>query len=105
MRILFDHCVPQRLRRVLPGHEISTTFERGWNDLQNGKLRAIAALHFDVMITVDRNLRHQQNPATLPIAVIVLVGKSNRLADLEPLAPAILAALETLQARTVVEIP
>ena len=73
MRIVFDHCVPQRLRRVLPGHEISTTFGRGWSDLQNGKLLAIAALHFDVMITVDQNLRHQQNPATLPIAVIVSV--------------------------------
>jgi predicted nuclease of predicted toxin-antitoxin system len=104
MRILFDHCVPRRLRRVLPGHEISTTFDRGWSDLQNGKLLALAALHFDVVITVDQNLRHQQNLATLPVAVLVLVGKSSRLADLEPLAPAILAALEILQPRTVVEI-
>jgi hypothetical protein len=105
MRILFDHCVPRRLRHSLPGHEISTTSERGWSGLRNGQLLALAALHFDVLITVDQNLRHQQNLAALPVAVVVLVSRSNRLADLEPLVPAILAALEVLRPQTLVEIP
>jgi predicted nuclease of predicted toxin-antitoxin system len=104
MRILFDHCVPQRLRNLLTSHQIITAGEMGWDQLRNGRLLTAAAASFDVMVTVDRNMRHQQNLATLPVAVIVLTAKSNRLADLTPLAPAIMEALKNLQPRTFVEI-
>jgi hypothetical protein len=50
---------------------------------------------FDVFITVDRNLSFQQNLPQFNIAVIVLQAQSNRLADLKPLAPSVLAILAT----------
>ena len=60
----------------------------GWTTVQNGALLALASQHFDVFVTVDRNLSFQQN-------LIVLEAKRNRLADLRPLVPKLLVAIET----------
>jgi len=61
-----------------------------------GQLPALAEAEFDVFITIDRNLSFQQNLPQFNIAVIVLQAPSNRLADLKPLAPAILGILPTV---------
>lgn len=50
----------------------------------------MAASEFDVLITADRNIEHQQNLATLPLAVMVLVVRSNRMEVVAPLVPDIL---------------
>jgi hypothetical protein len=42
---------------------------------------------------MDQNLSHQQNLGALGIAVVLLSAKSNRLVDLRPLVPAMLAAI------------
>lgn len=65
----------------------------GWTTIRNGALLALAAQSFDVLVTVDRNLSFQQNLAALPIAVIVLQARTNRLADLMPLVPDLLGAI------------
>lgn len=65
----------------------------GWTTIKNGELLNLAAQHFDVFVTVDRNLSFQQNLVALPIAVVVIQAKSNRLADLRPLMPQLLAAI------------
>jgi hypothetical protein len=45
----------------------------GWDDLRNGKLLAAAAAElFGVVLTVDKNMKREQNPATLPVSVIIL---------------------------------
>ena len=79
MRVLLDECVPKRLGRLLSGHQVRTAPDMGWAGIRNGRLLALAAADFDVMITVDRNIEHQQNPATLPVAVLVLVAPSNAI--------------------------
>lgn len=57
-----DHCVPCPLRRELPDHDITTTREMGWEALKNGKLlEAAQAAGLVVLLTVDQNLRYQQN--------------------------------------------
>jgi hypothetical protein len=48
-----------------------------------------------LLYTVDRKLPTQQNLAAFSVAVIVLRGRTNRLADLKPLVPALLAAIES----------
>jgi hypothetical protein len=58
----------------------------------------------DVLLTVDRNLRHRQNLAHLPIAVIVLIANSNRLADLLSLIPQLETALAQLRPKTLIEV-
>ncbi len=67
----------------------------GWTAIKNGALLTLASQHFDAFVTVDRNLSFQQNLDTFSIAVIVLRAKTNRLADLRPLTPKLLAAIES----------
>ena len=97
MRLLLDECVPARLRRALPTHQVTTVVEAGWSGVKNGKLLALAATSFDAFITVDKNLPYQQNISTLPVAVLVLDAVSNELPYLLPLIPALEAALANLK--------
>ncbi len=96
MRLLLDECVPARSRSALPGHDVVTVVEMGWSGFKNGRLLALASVQFDAFITVDKNLPYQQDPANLPIAIVVLDAASNELARLLPLMPALEAALGSL---------
>src|SRR5207253_9298653 len=59
MRILLDECVPRPLRRELAGHDVHTIREMGWAGKKNGELLALmAGAGFEVLLTVDQNLRH-----------------------------------------------
>ncbi len=87
MRILLDESLPNDLAWLIFDHQVSTVRHEGWTSVTNGKLLALAATKFDVFITADRNLEFQQNLAKLPIAVVILVARKNRVQDLEPLLP------------------
>lgn len=97
MRLLLDECVPARLRRTLPSHQVSTVVQEGWSGIKNGKLLALAASSFDAFTTIDKNLPYQQNASNLPVAVLVLDAVSNELPYLLPLVPALEAALANLK--------
>ena len=96
MRLLFDECVPARLRQALPSHVVTTVGQAGWSGIKNGELLALAAASFDAFVTVDKNLPYQQNAAGLPIAVLVLDAVSNELTYLLPLVPALERELSNL---------
>lgn len=87
MRILLDECLPARLRRELPGHEVQTVPHAGWAGIKNGRLLGLISDSgkFDVFLTVDKNLPHQQKLKDQPFAVVVLRAKSNRFEDTHPL--------------------
>jgi len=72
MRILFDQGTPVPLKQYLSGHQIETAFELGWSSVTNGELLSAAEGRFDVLVTTDRNLRHQQSLAGRKLAVLVL---------------------------------
>ena len=95
MKVLLDECVDWRLSRDITGHGVKTARQMGWSTIKNGELLALAAKEFDVFVTVDRNLSFQQNLPAFDIAVIVLRASSNRLADLQPLIPNLLASIPT----------
>ena len=95
MRILLDECVDWRLSRALVGHDVRTARQMGWASIKNGELLALASERFDVFVTVDRNLPHQQNIRAWPIAIIARHAKTNRLADLLPLVSNLLAAIRS----------
>src|SRR5688572_26137306 len=104
MRILLDESLPRDLALDLTGHETQTVQKRGWAGLKNGELLRVASQEFQVLLTGDRNLEFQQNLATLPIAVMVLIAVSNRIESLQPLIPAVLEALKTVQAGQLVHV-
>ena len=93
MRVLLDECVPRALRKELLGHDVETVAEAGWADVKNGELLQLAARHFDLLLTIDRNLEYQQNFAGLALGLIVVHAPSNDVAVLRPLMPAVLAAI------------
>ena len=95
MKLLLDECIDRKLAREFPDYDVKTVPQMGWAGVQNGQLLALAEAEFDIFITVDRNLSFQQNLPQFNIAVIVLQAPSNRLADLKPLAPEVLAILAT----------
>jgi hypothetical protein len=95
VKVLLDECVDWRLARDLVGHDVKTARQMGWSTVENGALLALASQNFDVFVTVDRNLSFQQNFENISIAVVVLQAKTNRLADLRPLVPRLLEAIES----------
>lgn len=73
MRILFDHNIPAPLRRYLSGHQVDTARERGWEGLNNGELLGAGERNnYEVFITADQSIRHQQNLTMRGIAILVL---------------------------------
>ena len=104
MRILLDESLPRPLCLVLIGHDVSTVRDESWTSLTNGALLRQAAATFDVLLTADRNIEFQQNLATLPIAVVILVAESNRLESLEPLVPNVLEALKTWKPKSLIRV-
>jgi len=100
MRILLDESLPIELRDELSQHAVRSVQEMGWSALKNGELLRLAADRFDVFVTADQNLQYQQNLQILPIAVAVLAARSNRIQALRPLVPQLLAALASLEPRT-----
>ncbi|MEH1926275.1 DUF5615 family PIN-like protein [Nostoc sp.] len=95
MKLLLDECIDRKFAREFVDYEVKTVPQMGWAGVKNGQLIVLAEREFDVFITVDPNLSFQQNLPQLDIAVIVLQVPSNRLADLKPLVPEILAILTT----------
>jgi len=73
MRVLFDQAAPVPLRSFLKGHTVETAAQRGWDKLKNGELlKAAEDAEFDVFVTPDKNIRHQQNLKNYRIAVVVI---------------------------------
>jgi len=103
VRILFDQGTPVPLIEHLPGHTIETAYEKGWSALRNGELLVNAEAEFDLMITTDRNLRHQQNLAGRRIAILVLPTTS--WPRLQRMAREIAEAVDSLQPGQFLELP
>ena len=75
--ILFDHGTPKGLIRALPGHTVHTAQAKGWDAISNGALlKAAEEAGFDVLLTTDRRIRHQQNLSGRRIALVVLTGST-----------------------------
>ena len=106
MRILFDQGTPVTIRDALQGHSVRTANEEGWNTLANGDLLRVAeAAGFDVLLTTDTGVAHQQNLKGRKLAVVIL--SRNRWKLIQPRMTEIVAAVNEAKPGTflVVEIP
>jgi len=74
MKVLIDECVPKVLKVELAasGFDCTTVQEAGWSGKENGELLALADASFDVVVTIDRNLRYQQNLTGRRIALLIV---------------------------------
>lgn len=70
----------------------------GWRGTSNGDLlRRAEAAGFNVLITADRNLEHQQNIAHLGLGVVVLMVPKTDREEVLLLAPEIQRALDRIE--------
>ena len=60
----------------------------------------LAAGELDVLLTADKGMEYQQNLAALPVSILIVLARSNRIEDLSAAIPAILSALAELPPRT-----
>jgi predicted nuclease of predicted toxin-antitoxin system len=97
VRVLLDENLPVGLSGHLAHHHVETVSGRGWAGIKNGELLRRATGEFDVLVTMDRNLRDQQPLANQTFGVILVRAASNRIADLIPLVPDILAAIDGIK--------
>jgi len=106
MKLLLDECLPRRLKPLLAqgGHECQTVREAGFSGKENGELLDLAEDVFDIFVTLDKNIRYQQNLAGRKIAVLIIRSASNDLGDIQPHVEEALAALRSMRPGQVVEV-
>ena len=72
MKLLFDQGTPAPLRNHLPENSVETLAEKGWSDKDNGALLDLAEQEgYDVLVTTDQSIRHQQNLTDRRIGIVV----------------------------------
>ena len=87
MKVIIDECVPSIVKRGLPDLNIVSVQDKGWAGVKNGKLLELVSANFDIFITSDKNLRHQQNLSAYDVIVILL--PSNQVPVIEAMLPEI----------------
>ena len=97
MRVLLDESVPKALGFQLEGHFVRTAQAAGFGGMSNGKLlAAMKAADFEVLVTCDQNLPYQQG-IDIPVKVLVLVAKDNRVTTILEFTQVLLYAFVEIQ--------
>ena len=98
MRVLLDEHIDVTLKDLFDGDfEVVTVRERRWNGIKNGPLLRLAQEEFDVLVTMDKNLEHQQNLSAIRLGFVVIRAKTNVYEDVAPLIPEANRAIATIQ--------
>ncbi len=81
MKILLDECVTKRLKIYIEEFEVFTVRELELSGIKNGKLMAYCVENkFDILLTIDKNLIHQQNLDKYPVTIVVLNCFTSKIA-------------------------
>ena len=77
MRVLLDECIDEAFRHEMTGHDCQTCRYAGFRGLTNGRLLAAAErAGFEALITVDRNMEHQQGLRNRGMGLVVLHART-----------------------------
>ena len=106
MKVLIDECAPKELKTFFAKrrHQSLTVQEAGWAGKQNGELLKLAEANFDFLVTVDTNLRYQQNLEGRKIAIVIIYSSSNRLEHLRQYFPGCISAVEKIKPGEIVQV-
>ena len=106
MKILLDENLPRQLKTDFgPNYDLKTVQEMGWLGKKNGELLALIALNgFDYFVTIDKNLRYQQNLDRTDLKIFLLLAINNRRESLQALAEKIKNKIEEGNLKKVNEI-
>jgi hypothetical protein len=95
-QVLLDECLPHDLRHEIKNHDVATAAYAGVAGLSNGRLFKAIEGRYEIFVTIDGNIPHQQTLAGRNIAVVVLRASRNRIEALLPLVPALCEVLDTI---------
>jgi len=105
MRVLLDENIDRLLKPLFDlSWHVVTVGERDWTGKQNGELLQAAEKEFDVFVTMDRNLPHQQNLAALNLSVVVIQSHSNAFGYVSPLMDQVNNAVRNSKPGTAVDV-
>ena len=86
MKILLDENISGTLQINFEGHEIESVKSMNWVGTKNGELMKLIEINnFDLFVTHDRNIKHQQNLFKFDFKFVILVAKNNRDENVQPL--------------------
>jgi hypothetical protein len=98
MKILLDECVTKRLKPFLPDFEVFTVTEMRWNGIKNGKLLLLCVENgFDLLLTIDKSMMHQQNIDKFAITIVVLDSLTSTVEELKLFIPSFNAQVDSFQ--------
>jgi putative NIF3 family GTP cyclohydrolase 1 type 2 len=84
-RVLLDEDLPHKLRPPLSEFDVWTVARMGWAGIKNGTLLKQAQEEsFDVFVTGDKNISHQQNLNRLTLGIVLLDTPSTQFRDIQP---------------------
>jgi predicted nuclease of predicted toxin-antitoxin system len=86
MKILLDENLPTKLKYDFgENHKVFAVRDMGWLGKKNGELLGLAVFNqFDVLLTLDKNLKHQQTIYEFAIKFIVLMAVNSKHQTLQP---------------------
>lgn len=90
MKILLDECVTKHLKPFLSsnGHHVITVSEMNWNGIKNGQLLKLAETEgFDIVLTIDKNIKYQQSLSQRNIVLVVFDSFSSSVEMLQGFIP------------------
>ena len=79
--------------------------EAGWAGKKNGELLRLAEKRFDILLSTDKGIPHQQNESRFDLAVVLLRAKSNAYEDLAPPVDELNRKLDYAEPGTVFGVP
>ncbi len=104
MKVILDECLPRRLIRDIPDHDVTTVPRHGLAGVSNGELLTQIERDFDVFVTLDANLEYQQNLQSRQLGIIIQHAVSSRYESLCSLVEDLNAAIDSLKPGDVVRV-
>jgi hypothetical protein len=86
MKILLDENIPTKVKFNFGNNfDVFTVKDMGWLGKKNGELLGLMTFNgFDFFITLDKNLKRQQNLEKFDITIILLLARNSKHQTLQP---------------------
>jgi len=106
MKLLLDENLPVKLKLSFSdNHEVITVREMGWTGKKNGELLKIMnSEKFYALVSIDKNLRFQQNTTQLDLKIFILSAPDNKILTLKPYVKKLETVLLSQIKESIVEI-
>ena len=85
MKILLDENLPKQLKADFgPEYDVKNVRDMAWLGKKNGELLGLIVFNgFDFFVTIDKNLRYQQNLDRIRLVIFLLLAYNNRRETLQ----------------------